>query len=482
MEPPVTRTRSLLLLAILCLIAEVRAQAPFATSRTAVLPQVTGRLDDIAAGDIDGDGDVDLVIANDLSGNVVLVNDGNGNFTNGTAGRLVTPPARATYEADLVDIDGDGDLDLLMVNDDYLPNFVYRNNGAGVFTDVSATALPANADYSTDQVVGDFDGDGDIDWFVGNAQGPGTSKLYLNNGAGVFVDATVGRLPGTCFADRRSFAADLDGDGDLDLVLNTGGNYLWGPPTVLRNNGSATFTLVPLGLGTGLCHAADVDGDGRIDLIDLDGSRVLRNLGNFTFAAPVPIAGATAGTFVALDQDADGRIDLVGPAGLFRNVGNGTFSLVPLSIPTSYLWTTSALAADLDGDGDDDLVSTACIALRSVVMNRRQQVDAPTAPRINAPYGIDLYATPVGGPTAIQLVMSLGAASIPLPPLGMLRIDPASSVALPAVLATTGLTSLPFQVPAMPRLVGTSIWFQALYAPARGPLRISNAVRDTIVQ
>ena len=462
----------------LALAADLAAQAPFSVSRTALLPPVAGRLDDITAGDIDGDGDLDLVIANDHSPSTVLINDGNGNFTNGTAGRLTTPLAHATYEADLADIDGDGDLDLLMVDDDWLPNQVHRNNGAGVFTDVSTTALPANADYSTDQVVADFDGDGDVDWFVGNSTAP-SSKLYLNNGSGVFTDGTAGRLPGTCFADRRSFAADLDGDGDLDLVLNTGGNYLSGPPTVLRNSGTAVFTPVALGLGNGLCYAADVDGDGRLDLIDDNGRRVNRNLGNFMFAAPVAIAGATSGTFVALDQDGDGDVDLVGVAGLFVNGGAGTFTLVANTLLSSYHWAANTLAADLDGD--DDLVSTACIQLGGALLDFRRQVHAPSAPRPGAAYLLELHADHVGSTTFLQPALALGAAAIPLPPLGTLRLDPASIVMLPWVQASTRVTTLPLQIPNMPRLVGTSLYFQAVYASTGRPTQLSNALRDVIV-
>lgn len=65
-------------------------------------------------------------------------------------------------------------------------------------------------------------------------------------------------------------------------------------------------------------------------------------------------------------------------------------------------------------------------------MNFRQQIDAPTAPRIRSPYGIDLHATPLG-PTIIQPVLSFGSAAIPFASLGVLRIDPATSVALPWV-------------------------------------------------
>ncbi|MEZ5966658.1 MAG: FG-GAP-like repeat-containing protein [Planctomycetota bacterium] len=477
-------TRSLLgaSLFLTLLACDVAAQSPFTISRTARLPTILGRLDDVTAGDIDGDGDLDLVIANDLNPNVVLVNDGNAIFSNETAARLVTPRSHATYEADLVDIDGDGDLDLLMVNDDWLPNLVYLNDGRGFFTDVSATALPANADYSTDQVVGDFDGDGDLDWFVANTNSSlPVSKLYLNNGAGVFVDGTTGRLPGQCLADRRSFAADLDQDGDLDLVLNTGGNYLRIAPTVLLNDGRAVFTRASLTLAGTLCYAADVDGDGRLDLLDDDGKQVRRSLGGGNFAAPVAIANASFGTYAAIDHDGDGDPDLIGPNGLFVNDGTGNFTLIDGGFPSAAVTAQNLCIADLDGDGDDDFVSSGCIGLGGPVLNFFWQLDASTAPHIASWYDLDMHVDTAVGPVLIQPVLSFGPAAIPLPPLGILRLDPARTVTLPLLQTTSRLRSVRLPIPNVARMVGTSLYFQALFVPAGAAPRLSNALRDIIL-
>ncbi|MFM1873393.1 MAG: hypothetical protein RL398_2815 [Planctomycetota bacterium] len=462
--------------AVAAALAPLAAAQTFATSRTAAMPQVAGAYYDLCTGDVDGDGDLDLVLANDIYDNYLFLNDGRGNFVNGTAGRLVTPAGHATYEADLADIDGDGDLDLLMVNDDFYPNLVYRNNGAGVFTDISATALPANADYSTDQVVADFDGDGDVDWFDGNAFGP--SRLYLNQGNGTFVDGTTGRLPGTCPADYRSLAADLDGDGDLDLILNRGGNYLSGAPTILINNGAATFTTLALTLGNGLAYAADLDGDGRLDLLDNSGQRWRRNLGGLTFGAPVNVSFPTNPTFAAFDADGDGDQDLLGSSRLYLNDGTGAF---PVSIAHGMLYAgNSPCLADLDDDGDQDLVSAFSASSGSVYFNQLTQLRAPSAPRIGTTYTLEFVADTSNGAVAFFPAVSLADGFLPLPGLGNLRLSPTLGAMLPPVFTFGPPATLTFTLPNDPAFVGLVLYYQSAVQPANAAPSLTNALRDVV--
>ncbi|MCI0587851.1 MAG: FG-GAP-like repeat-containing protein, partial [Planctomycetes bacterium] len=108
-------------------------------------------------------------------------------------------PAESDYTpaVALGDVDGDGDLDAFVGNSGQ--NRLYLNGGTGVFTDVTATNLPALFDSTTAVALGDVDGDGDLDAFIGNpgifpAPG-GQNRLYLNGGTGVFTDVTATNLP-----------------------------------------------------------------------------------------------------------------------------------------------------------------------------------------------------------------------------------------------------------------------------------------------
>ena len=218
---------------------------------------------DVASGDLDGDGDNDLVIASEFRQNLLLFNDGTGKFTNGTAGRL---PSKRHDSEDIVlaDLDKDHDLDIIFVSEDDHIHEYYLNDGKGGFADVSERLgfqSTANA-----VIEGDFDKDGDLDLVIGN-QG---QDIYLtNDGKGNFKDETRLRLPEEQHTTQDIETADLDGDGDLDLVLgNEDDNQLY------LNDGSGKFTdatrdRLPLLSGseeTRKVDLADIDNDGDKDI------------------------------------------------------------------------------------------------------------------------------------------------------------------------------------------------------------------------
>src|SRR6185503_6610778 len=92
----------------------------------------------------------------------------------------------------------------------------YRNNGLGVFTDVTATHFVLRTDTTEDITAGDVDGDNDVDLVLANYTGQ--PRLYLNDGTGKFVDATS-QLPAGALSCGAVVLANVDGDNDLDLVL-----------------------------------------------------------------------------------------------------------------------------------------------------------------------------------------------------------------------------------------------------------------------
>jgi hypothetical protein len=337
------------------------------------------------AGDVDNDGRPDLYVTND-GPNVLFRNVGNGVFTDVTQASGVGLPAWSTSCA-FLDVDLDGDLDLFITN--YLdarpannrfcgdaqrrirvychplnypglPNVLYRNDGQGRFTDVSAQAgLSAHAGNGLGVAVGDYDDDGLPDVFVANDAVP--NFLFHNEGGGRFRE--MGLLAGVAVArDGKPRAgmgtefADYDGDGRLDLVVT---NHEFETHSLFRNDGAGAFVdaTVEAGLGTATLPFVgfgvvffDFDNSGALDLSIVNG-HVIDNTALFragsthaqrkllfrnTSGRRLAEVGRQSGpgfahesvgrTLVSGDIDNDGDLDLLvtsngGPAELLRNDG-----------------------------------------------------------------------------------------------------------------------------------------------------------------
>jgi hypothetical protein len=225
----------------------------------------------LVAGDIDADGDVDLVFGN-AGSESVLINDGAGFFADETTGR-VPASADVTQDVLLGDVDRDGDLDLVVANESLGPNVLLLNDGRGSFR-VAPDAVPLRAapEATRNADLGDVDADGDLDLVFGNVAFGGAvpqSRLLLNDGTGRFLDATGDRLPAIMAAAMDAELMDLDGDRDLDLVTVP---FPAGPYRAYLNDAGrfaeATARVFPSGFsGQGVeVEAADFDRNGRLDL------------------------------------------------------------------------------------------------------------------------------------------------------------------------------------------------------------------------
>ncbi len=452
------------------------------------LPTITALFEPtraIALGDVDGDGDLDAFV--ESFEHQLYLNSGAGVFTDAAATNLPAVPGISSFEAiALGDVDGDGDLDAFLGWGYGLggQDRLYLNGGTGVFTDVTATNLPALVNFTTSVALGDVDGDGDLDAFLSGAD------LYVNDGTGVFTDVTATNLPPGVAGNVG--LGDLDGDGDLDAFL------AWGGQSVLRNLGSGTFVTLwsnsPWSVASGftaVLSLGDVDGDGDLDALMGSGAtapqqpQLFRNNGTGIFTnatyGNLP-AGATMSKAVALaDQDDDGDLDaflsdIWQPNQVYQNNGTGVFTNATATFLPAMPGVTSEVAfGDLDGDGDLDLFEGNGSHPDRILTNLTRQVSWRGIPRAGKPLTLDIRGSANG---TWLLAASSGSAIIPASPFGTLRLLPSTLfVVAGGALDLQGRASLSFAVPANPALVGGTLYWQALVGP---PLRFSNLEITTV--
>jgi hypothetical protein len=324
------------------------------------------------AGDVDNDGRIDLYVTN-AGPNTLFRNTGNGAFTDITRAAGVGLDGWSTSCA-FLDVDHDGDLDLFVAN--YLdapksnnpfcgdpqrrirvychplnykglPSVLYRNDGMGKFTDVSAEiGIAKYVGNGLGVAVGDYDDDGRPDVFVANDAVP--NFLFHNEGNGRFTE--VGLAAGVSVArDGKPRAgmgtefADFNGDGRLDLVVT---NHEFETHSLFRNDGRGLFTDATIESGIGpptLPYVGfgvafvDVDNDSRMDLAIVNG-HVIDNTALFR-------SGSTHAQRKLLLRNSTGRrfVDVGRQAGPgFAKDGVGR----------------TLIAGDIDNDGDLDLLVT----------------------------------------------------------------------------------------------------------------------------
>ena len=320
----------------------------------------------VYSADVDGDGDIDVLSASSNDAKVAWYeNDGAGTFG---SQQVITTAAAGAASVFSADVDGDGDLDVLSasISDDkiaWYENETIHRSAAFPAQQVITTAF--DRPYSVSPA--DVDGDGDPD-VLSASPADGIAWFENTDGAGAFGSQQV-ITTGAEFSIRLSASsADVDGDGDLDVLSaltalegtiawyeNTDGAGTFGSEQVIPTDANFAFST----------SSADLDGDGDLDVLSGLQGKIVWNEntdGAGTFGSEQVISSAVNGLSVSSgDVDGDGDLDVLSTFGAdgiawFENTdGAGTFSLELITTDADLVLTV--LSGDVDGDGDLDVLS-----------------------------------------------------------------------------------------------------------------------------
>jgi len=318
-------------------------------------------------GDLDGDGNLDIVLAKGRHWPLVdrvLIGDGRGGIRESYDWGAASDKS---YSGRLVDLDGDGDLDVVISNDAPSPKLVYLNDGTGHFSAGSSYGKPEW--QGRNATVADMNGDGKPDIIAANraSREPFANYICLNKGDGTFAGDCIAFSPEP---STTITAADFNSDGFLDLLVphrNGGRSRLY---FGAKGADLAHLRSIPFGPASArmrIAEAADFNGDGKVDVVTIDegsGVAIYYGAGDGTFDTPVPIGDKSVVPYALAvgDPNCDGKADFIvgniyAPSTVWFNDGSGR-TFTPVSVGDTKGTAYGIAVGDFDNDERPNIAVT----------------------------------------------------------------------------------------------------------------------------
>ena len=383
----------------------------------------------------------------------------------------------------VADFDGDGHVDVFMdrwrmgLPPNELSDVLLLGDGRGGMRDAS-NRMPATLTWLYDAEALDIEGDGDLDIF---ASGPSGTYVYVNDGAGAFTDESATRLlGGLVLHGHASASVDADLDGDLDVFVANG--ITTQQPSVVWSNDAGVFTPVVVGSPPSWGYAVilvDANSDGHDDVIQciagVPPTPYLASPGaTGMVAAPalrpawpspyVPTMSTASDQSTALDWDGAGDRDVWLTIGnrvvLWENTGSG-FVDISNRLFQPPTWSGAYhLVLDYDLDGDDDVLVAGDQNSGNLYVSRVRAARALTPPTLGGQYAVEFTAR---ANHAMLGVLGIAPARFQVPGLGWVFLDPAQSAFVGSTFfATHSNRSLSVAVPNQPALTGFAVGMQGI--------------------
>jgi hypothetical protein len=428
--------------------------------------------------DIDGDGAIDVVMSGSLPRGVgptdakftVYLNDGSGRARSVRYGQWSPPAGAGGGSFGLGDLNCDGKVDALVaavIFDPALstraPMFLpFEGNGYGNFAFSSRIHFhPPLASEGGPPYIHDLTGDGYADILIGVMSGP--TLLYVNDGGGIFR-AQIGAFPSSS-ASGKNRIADLDLDGDLDVVSDVG--------YVLWNDGNGMFreSVIPGG-GAQALDTGDVTGDGYPDILFAPYAPMMQlyvndGRGGFVdesqrFRVSWPTNSVYRRDVQIIDLDGDGDLDIFAPGRpveAYLNDGTGMFTDGRAALGLDQ--QNGTFMVDMDRDGDPDLWRDHPYFRDSYWSPGLHSSILANDPLLGGTLDIELHATPG---RSVSYLLGFARLDAFIPGIGWSALDPSLTIPWPSAqpVPASGIVRTSLSVPNLPALRGLQLHLQGV--------------------